>query len=38
MNCAESIVCALELGGLIIPENVMTPADLLEWCQADSVL
>ena len=35
MNCVEWVVYALELGGLMLPEDVMTPTELLEWCQLD---
>ncbi len=35
MNCVEWIVHALELGGVTVPANVLTPADLLRWCESD---
>lgn len=33
MNCVEWIVHALELGGLSIPMDVLTPTELLNWCE-----
>ena len=33
MNCVEWIVYALELGGLMISEDIMTPTELHKWCQ-----
>ena len=33
MNCVEWIVYALELGGLSMPLNILTPTELLNWCQ-----
>lgn len=33
MNCVEWIVYALELGGLTMPLHILTPAELLNWCQ-----
>ena len=33
MNCVEWIVHALELGGLNLPDDVLTPAELLRWCE-----
>lgn len=33
MNCVEWIVRALELGGVLMPMNVLTPTDLLFWCK-----
>ena len=33
MNCVEWIVFALEIGGLEIPDDILTPTDLLVWCQ-----
>ena len=33
MNCVEWIVYALELGGLEIGDDVMTPTELQNWCQ-----
>lgn len=33
MNCVEWIVYALELGGLSMPLDILTPTDLLNWCQ-----
>jgi len=33
MNCVEWIVYALELGGIDIPMDVLTPTELLNWCQ-----
>jgi hypothetical protein len=35
MNCVEWIVHALELGGLEVPDDVLTPADLLRWCERE---
>ncbi len=37
MNCIEWIVHALELGGVAIPADVLTPTELLEWCVANCV-
>ena len=34
MNCIEWIVHALEVGGANIPNDVLTPTDLLQWCEA----
>lgn len=34
MNCVEWIVRGLELGGLEFPDDVLTPAELLDWCRA----
>lgn len=31
MNCVEWIVYSLELGGLALPNNIMTPAELFSW-------
>ncbi len=31
MNCVEWIVHALELGGCVMPEDIMTPTELLNW-------
>ena len=36
MNCVEWIVFALELGGLVLPDDVMTPTNLLTWCRYKS--
>ena len=33
MNCVEWIVRALELGGLAMPDDVMTPTELHDWCR-----
>lgn len=33
MNCVEWIVRAMELGGLEMPDDVMTPTELLNWCR-----
>lgn len=33
MNCVEWIAYALELGGVRVPMNVMTPSDLCDWCE-----
>lgn len=33
MNCVEWIVYALELGGLSMPSDILTPSELLNWCQ-----
>jgi len=33
MNCVEWIVRALELGGVLMPMDVLTPTDLLVWCK-----
>lgn len=32
MNCVEWIVYALELGGVSMPMEILTPTELLEWC------
>lgn len=32
MNCVEWIVFAMELGGLDMPMDLLTPTDLYEWC------
>jgi hypothetical protein len=34
MNCIEWIVHALELGGVDMPADVLTPTDLMRWCEA----
>ena len=34
MNCVEWIVRALELGGRPAPMSIMTPTELLHWCEA----
>lgn len=33
MNCVEWVVHALELGGLAIPHDVLTPTELKAWCE-----
>ncbi len=33
MNCIEWIVQAMELGGISMPMDVLTPTDLLNWCE-----
>lgn len=33
MNCVEWIVRAIELGGVPMPMDVLTPTDLLNWCK-----
>lgn len=33
MNCVEWIVRALELGGVEMPDDVMTPTELKQWCE-----
>lgn len=33
MNCVEWIAYALELGGLSMPLDILTPTELLNWCQ-----
>lgn len=33
MNCVEWIVYALELGGLLMPSDILTPTELLNWCE-----
>jgi len=35
MNCVEWIVHALELGGVTVPVDVLTPADLMRWCESE---
>ncbi|EQA69459.1 acyl-CoA thioesterase [Leptospira noguchii] len=35
MNCVEWIVYALELGGINIPMDVLTPTELMNWCQSN---
>lgn len=37
MNCIEWIVHALELGGLPMPHDVLTPMELLQWCEARAI-
>ena len=34
MNCVEWIVRALEVGGRPAPMTILTPTDLLRWCEA----
>lgn len=34
MNCVEWIVRALEMGGRRAPMSIMTPTELLRWCEA----
>lgn len=36
MNCVEWIVQALELGGIAMPDDVLTPSELNEWCKRHS--
>ena len=36
MNCVEWIVYALELGGLSMPLDILTPSELLNWCRQNS--
>ena len=33
MNCVEWVVRALELGGVCIPMDILTPTELLVWCK-----
>lgn len=33
MNCVEWIVRAIELGGVPMPMDVLTPTDLVNWCK-----
>lgn len=33
MNCVEWIVRALELGGVEMPFNILTPSDMYVWCR-----
>ena len=33
MNCVEWVVYALELGGLEMPIDILTPSELLNWCR-----
>lgn len=33
MNCVEWIVHSLELGGLAMPDDVLTPTELRAWCE-----
>jgi hypothetical protein len=33
MNCVEWIVRSLEVGGVDMPDEVMTPTELLNWCR-----
>lgn len=33
MNCVEWIVYAMELGGLPMPLDILTPTELLNWCK-----
>jgi hypothetical protein len=37
MNCVEWIVHALELGGLDMPPDLLTPTDLMNWCRRESL-
>lgn len=37
MNCVEWILYGLELGGVIFPDNILTPTELLLWCRANCV-
>lgn len=37
MNCVEWIVHSLELGGLTIPDDVLTPTELRDWCELDGL-
>ncbi len=33
MNCIEWIIRALELGGVAMPTDILTPTELLMWCR-----
>ena len=33
MNCVEWIVRSLEVGGVDMPDDVLTPTELLNWCR-----
>jgi hypothetical protein len=33
MNCVEWIVRSLEVGGIEMPDEVLTPTELLNWCR-----
>lgn len=33
MNCVEWVTYGLEVGGVWLPEDVLTPNELLEWCR-----
>ena len=33
MNCVEWIVRSLEVGGIEMPDDVLTPTELLNWCR-----
>jgi hypothetical protein len=33
MNCVEWIVYGLESGGVDLPDDVLTPTELLDWCR-----
>ena len=35
MNCVEWIVYAAELGGLKLPDDVLTPTELDQWCSSN---
>jgi hypothetical protein len=35
MNCVEWIVYALEIGGIPMPDDILTPTELLNWCQSN---
>lgn len=37
MNCVEWILYGLEHGGVIFPNNVLTPTDLHQWCVANCI-
>lgn len=37
MNCVEWILRGLELGGVELPYDVLTPSELLNWCRAVSL-
>lgn len=38
MNCVEWVVRAVELGGLVIPDHILTPADLWDFCRCNLTL
>lgn len=38
INCVEWIVRAMELGGVLMPMDILTPTDLLNWCKINLIL
>jgi hypothetical protein len=33
LNCVEWILLGLEMGGLPLPDYILTPNQLMEWCE-----